>query len=106
RSTPRLSIDMPLHLPPLERERARLGDAEQLAVHLREHAPQPSLGGHAEDDDAGALLGRKLPIVEIVAVERHQRAPELAREAVVLDVAGASQVLALERREHVTSPRL
>src|SRR5438874_2421743 len=72
RSRPRLSIDVPLHLAPLERQCARVRRPEQFAVHAREKAPEPPLIRHAEDDDARAFLGRKHAVVEVVAVERHQ----------------------------------
>ena len=50
--------------------------------------PAPSVGG-------------KLAIVEIVAIERHQRAAELAGQAVVLDVAGAAQIVMFDHREDI-----
>src|SRR6187549_1045520 len=41
RSRPRLSIDVPLHLAPLERQRARVRRPEQFAVHARQQSPEP-----------------------------------------------------------------
>ena len=48
---------------------------------------------------------RKLPIVEVVAIERDQRAAQLARQAVVLDVAGAAQVGMVHHEQHVPAQR-
>src|SRR5262245_19361582 len=101
RSSPRLIIDVPFHLPPVERERARVGRPEQFAVHARQQFAQPALVGRRKHDHAGALLRREGAIVEIVAVERHERAPELSREPEVLDVARAPQIVVLEDEEHV-----
>src|SRR5262245_53029282 len=101
RSRPRLFIDVPLHLAPLERQRARLlalDRAEHLAVQARQQPPQPALVRHAEDDHAGALVGRKPAVVQVVAIEGHQGAPELPREPVVLDVARAPQIVVLDHR--------
>ena len=73
--------------------RARLGVRNSLAVHAREQPPEPSLVRHREHDHARALVRGKLPVVQVVAIERHQRAPELPRQPVVLDVARAPQVV-------------
>src|SRR5258706_5841615 len=73
RSRPRLSIDVPLHLAPLQRQGARVGCPEQFAVHAREKPPEPPLVRHREDDHAGALFGRKLSVVQIITIERDQR---------------------------------
>src|SRR5438067_8553839 len=106
RSSPRLCIDMPLHLAPLERQRARLPAAEHLAVHAREEPPQPPFVGHREHDHAGPFLRRKAAIVEVVAIEGDERPTELARQAEVLDVAGAAQVVVLDHEEHVPAEPL
>src|SRR4029079_5340774 len=69
RSRPRLSIDVPLHFAPLERQCARCVDPEQVAIHLREQFPQPALVGGREDDHARSFVGRKTAIVEVVAIQ-------------------------------------
>src|SRR3954454_15483509 len=45
RSTPRLSIDVPLPLLALERQPARVRRPEQLAIHARQQLAQPALVG-------------------------------------------------------------
>jgi len=97
---------VPLHLTPLERQRARGRHPEQFAVHAREKSPEPPLVRHAEHDHARAFLRRKLAVVEVVAVERHQRPPQLARQPEMLDVAGAAQIGMLEDEQHVPAKLL
>ncbi len=74
---------------------------EQFAVHAREQSPEPPLVRHAEHDHARAFLRGKFTVVQIVAVERDQGAPELARQPVVLDVARAAQVVVLQDEQDV-----
>src|SRR6185436_14722124 len=45
----------------------------------------------------------KTAIVEVVAIHRHQRAAQLLRELIVLDVRGAAQIVLLEDEQHVPS---
>src|ERR1051326_4646009 len=87
RSRPRLCIDVPLHLAPLERQRTGVSGLEQLAIHARQQLAQPALVGDGKHDHAGAFFRGKRPIVEVVAIEGHQRASELPRETEMLDVA-------------------
>ena len=49
--------------------------------------PEPPLVWHTEHDHPRPLLRWKPPVVEIVAIERDQGAPELAGQPEVLDVA-------------------
>ena len=80
--------DVPLELAPLERQRAarpRRGTARDPRARSSRRSHRSS--GAAEHDHAGALAGREPPIVEVVAIERDQRAAQLPREPVVLDVA-------------------
>src|ERR1051325_9116201 len=55
-----------------------------------------ALLGRGENDDAAALLWRKLAVVKIIAVEANQGAPQLSGEPVVLAVARASKVWMLD----------
>src|SRR6266542_6208222 len=103
RSRPRLSIDVPLHLAPLERQRTRVGGPEKLAVHPRQQAPQPPFVRRAEHDHAGPFVGRKLPVVEIIAVQGHERAPKLPRQAEMFDIARAAEIVMLEHEQHIPS---
>src|SRR6187401_3364532 len=96
RSRPRLSIDMPLHLPPFQRQRARARNAKHLAIHPRQQAAQPALVRGAEHDDPCSLVGRKQPVIEIIAIESDERATELPRQAIVLDVTRAPEIVVLE----------
>ena len=64
-------------------------------------AASPFSSGAVSTSTPGALGRRKLAIVEIVAVERDQRAAQLAREPVVLAVARAAQVVVLDHEQHV-----
>ena len=57
--------------------------------------------GALHDEHAAAFIRRKAPIVEIVAVERDERAPELLREPVVLQVGRAPQLVFLEHEQDV-----
>src|SRR3954453_6367410 len=107
RSTPSVSIvlvhaaDVPLKLAPFERKRSRAFRTKELSIHLLQKATEPSLVGRREDHHASAFTGRKSAIVEVIAVERDERATELAREAVVFDVAGAAQLGVLEDEQHI-----
>ena len=57
--------------------------------------------GALHDEHAAALGRRKPPIVEVVAVQRHQRAPQLLRQPVVPHVGRPPQVVVLEHEQHV-----
>src|SRR5258708_22873103 len=92
RSRPRLSIGVPLHLAPLERERRRVRRPQQFSVHAREKTPEPPLVWHAEHDHPRPLLRCKPPVVEIVAIDRDQDAPELTGQPALPAVARAATV--------------
>ena len=57
--------------------------------------------GRADDEDTRALRGRKPPIVEIVAIERDERALQLPREGEVPPVGRAAQIVVLDHVEDV-----
>ena len=61
------------------------------------HEPPESAPQH----DAAAALGRKPAIVQVVAIERDQGAPELSRQTIVLAVARAPQVVVLDHEQDV-----
>jgi hypothetical protein len=56
-------------------------------------------------DHAAATIGRKLTIVEIVAIECDQRAPKLSSEAIVFAVGRAAQVRVFENEHHIPRKR-
>src|SRR6266567_2903925 len=101
RSSPRLSIGVPLHLAPFQRKRGRVRRPEQLAIDPRQQLAQPPLVGHGKDNHAGAFLGWKRAVVEIIPVERDERPPELPRKVEVLDVARAAKIVVLEHEQDV-----
>ena len=72
-----------MQLPALERKRRRSVGAKELAIRALEQLAKPSLVGDGEDDYARAFFGREAPVVLVVVVERDQRPPQLARQAVV-----------------------
>ena len=75
--------------------------AERLLVHSLQQALQPSFVGRRKDDDARAFGGRELAIVEIIPIERDERATELPRQAEMLDVSRAPHHVIFEHEKHV-----
>ncbi len=79
------------------RRRAR----NTVAIRLVEQLAEAALVRRREHDHPGTLGRRKRPVVGVVAIERHEGAPELARQAVVLDVPRPPQVVVLEDEQYV-----
>ena len=77
-----------------------------MPIDARRAAPKLPLVGRLDHEHAAALVRRKAPIVEIVAIHRDQRAAELLRELVVPDIRRAAQVVVLEDEEHVPLERV
>lgn len=75
------------------------------AEHRRVHSPQqfskPPLVRRGQHHDAGALVRRETAVVEIVVIERDERAAELAGETIVMNVGGAAKVVVFQHEEHV-----
>ena len=59
------------------------------------------LVGPVDNQDAAPFAGRKPAIVQVIAIHRHERAPELLREAIVLQVGRAAQPFFFEHEEDV-----
>ena len=95
-------VDVHVDLVPFERQRGHIGrGAEGVAIETLEQRRQPVLVGRGEHQHAGALGRRELAVVEIVAIERHQRAAELTGEPEVQGVGRAAQLVVLHDEQHV-----
>jgi hypothetical protein len=92
---------LPQERPSFERERRRAWRPKHVAIDLFEQRPQPALVWGCEHDDARTLVRRKAPVVGVVVIESHEGTSELTREMVVLNVAGAAQVVVLEDEEDI-----
>src|SRR6185436_8550745 len=84
------------------RTRSLIGRSpEQHTVDPFEEALELFLVWRAQDEHAAAFSGREPGVVQIVAIERQQRAAELSGKAKVLDVGRATQPRLLEHEERV-----
>ena len=102
---------MHVELASLERKRSfgRFGsfgpsgpfEPKELGVEPREQREVALFLGSRQDEHPAAFRRRKPPIVEIIAVQRDQRSPPLSREAEVLAVTGAAEVVVFDDEEHV-----
>ena len=54
-----------------------------------------------DHEDATGLAGRKSPIVQVIAVHRHERPPEIVGKAVVTEVGRTAQLVLFEHEEDV-----
>ena len=75
------------------------------AVGAAQEPVQPRFVGRGEHDHACTLAGRKEAVVLVIVVERDERASKLSREAIVLDVAGAAQIVMFQHEQDVPSER-
>ena len=57
--------------------------------------------GRVDHEDAAGLAGRKPPIVQVIAVHRHERASKIVRKVIVTEVGRAAQLVLLEHEEDV-----
>ena len=71
------------------------------AVDPLEQQRELLLVRRVDDEHAAPLVGRKALVVEIVAVHRDERAPELLRQPVVLHVGRAAERVFLDDEQHV-----
>ena len=84
----------------------RRGPATQdLPVQSFQELDEASLGRRHQHDDATAAFERELAIVEVVAIERDQRAPELSRQTIVLAIARTPQIVVLDHEQHIPRQR-
>jgi len=74
---------------------------KQRSVDAIEQPGQLALVRRLDDEDAAAAVGRKAAVVEIIAIERDQRAAQLLGELLVLHVRRAAKVRLFEDEEHV-----
>ena len=79
---------------------------KQMRVEAGQQLGEPALVGRGDDEHTRALRRRELAIVEVIAIERDQRAPQLPRQPVVLGVARAAQVGMIHHAQHVPSQLL
>ena len=95
-------VDLQLAAGQRQRDRlVRLVGVEERSVDAIEQPGQLPLVRRLDDEDAAAAVERKAAVVEVVAIQRDQRAPQLLRELVVLHVRRAPQIVLLEHEEHV-----
>ena len=92
-----------MQLAPVERQQVR---GKQVRVDARQQCGEAALVGRRNHQHAGTRLGRKLAVVEIVAIQGHERAAELARQAVMLGVARAPQIGLLHHEQHIPAQLL
>ena len=99
---------MHVQLASLERQRRGLrrvvvdhAGAEEHDVDAIEQRRELALVGSADDEHAGSFARRKPAVVEVIAIERHQRAAELLREPVVPDVGRAPQIIVFEDEKDI-----
>ncbi len=78
-----------------------IGRSEQPPIDLLEQALELLFMRRAEDENTAALCRRKPDVVQIIPVQRHQRAPQLGGKAEMFDVGGAAKVFFLHDEEDV-----
>src|SRR4026209_329236 len=94
-------VGRPMDLAPLEREWPCALRAKERAIRFLEQRSKPLLGGRPQHHHACAFLGRELAIVDVIAIECDDRATELTREAIVLDIARPAELFVFETEEDV-----
>jgi hypothetical protein len=77
------------------------GRGEQIRVQPREQIRESAFIGRGDHQNAGSLFWRKQPIVEVVAVQGHKRAPQLTGQPEVLNVSSPPQVGVLHDGENI-----
>ena len=82
--------------------RLTLAETKERAIDAHQQQRElATLVGRVDHQHAAAFIGRKPAIVQVVAVHRDERAAQLLRELVVLQVGRAPQLVLLEHEEHV-----
>src|SRR5262245_36621007 len=85
------------------RDRAGIdwGRPKQRAIDPAKQTGKITFVRRADDNHTRTLGRRKAPVIEVVAIERHESTSELAREAIVFDVPCATQLVMLEHEQHI-----
>ena len=94
-------VAVQVELPPGDREEGGIVWRKQPPVDAFDQQDELPFVGRLDDQDAARLAWRKPPIVQIIAIHRHERAPQLLREPVVGDVGGTAQLFVLEDEQDV-----
>ena len=77
------------------------GRPKQRAIDPAKQTGKITFVRRADNNHTRTLDRRKAPIIEIVAIERHEGTAELARETIVFDVPCATQLVMLEHEQHI-----
>ena len=113
---PRRPVSVRVQLPTFERQTSTIGVIragggpvrKQRPVYPPQQSGQTTFVGRADDDDSGTFGGWEPAIVEIVAVECHERTPKLPCETIVLPVPCPAELIVLEdkRTSHSSWTRM
>ncbi len=106
---PRRPVSVRVQLPTFERKTSTIGVIgagggpvrKQRPVYPPQQSGQTTFVGRADDDDSATFGGWEPAIVEIVAVECHERAPKLPCETIVLPVPCPAELIVLEDEKDI-----
>src|SRR5579871_3697818 len=94
-------VGVQVQLAALDRQQRGLVGRKQQPIDALEQRGELPFVRRLDHEHAARLRWRKPAIVEVVAVHRDQRTPQLVRQPEVRDVRRAAKVIVLEDKQHV-----